>query len=212
MNMIKTMEINIEQVDSFLAKYGYFNKCLNGCSDCCHDYFYASVPEFFLTLHGLTTKPFNLDYFYKRALSTRSYFMHYLPLEIERLSYKAPSLLAYKVNDFRTGQYINYPDLPPCMFLVNGRCSIYDYRPNTCRKYGTTVTCEYLDNEDFEDDDFTQVHLQPLYDNTALLDQSIETTPLPLWFFYSEYLKPELRSFVFKQLEHYQINNIEKAA
>lgn len=204
MNKIEKLKINIEYVDNFLKDHMYLVKCLNGCSDCCYDYFYASLPEFFLTLYGITQMPYNIDFFYNRALKSRNYFEQFLPLELERLSYRAPTLLAYQVNDFSSGEYINYPKLPPCMFLVNGRCSIYDYRPNTCRKYGTTVTCEYIKNDDYQNDEFTNYHLYPLYENTKLLDTVEKTTAYPLWFYYSEFLKPELRTYVFSRLEQLQ--------
>lgn len=201
MKTINKMKINIEYVDSFLAKHGYLVKCLNGCSDCCYDYFYASLPEFFMSLQALSEMPYNLDYFYNKSLKTEAYFKKYLNNELDRLSFKAPFLLANQVVDFSEGEYINYPKLPACIFLTNGRCSIYKYRPNTCRKYGTTVTCEYIQNNDYQEDDFTNYHLYPLYENTRMLDQAnVKPTAYPLWYYYSQFLKPEFRSYVFSKL------------
>lgn len=202
MNTINKMKINIEYVDSFLAQHAYLVKCLNGCSDCCYDYFYASLPEFFMSLQALCEMPYNLDYFYQRSRKTEQYFKQHLKLELERLSFRSPFLLANQVIDFSEGEYVNYPKLPACIFLVNGRCSIYKYRPNTCRKYGTTVTCEYINNNDYQDDDFTQYHLHPLHENTQLLNTSNrKAVAYPLWYYYSQFMQPGLRDYVFNRLK-----------
>jgi Fe-S-cluster containining protein len=48
---------------------------------------------------------------------------------------------------------------PPCAFLVDGRCSIYDWRPMVCRSHGVPVRLP--SNEDDWDDDSTLADDEP---------------------------------------------------
>jgi Fe-S-cluster containining protein len=32
-----------------------------------------------------------------------------------------------------------------CAFLIEGRCSIYSYRPDSCRAVGVRIVCSYVD-------------------------------------------------------------------
>ncbi len=203
MNKIEKMIINLDYVDSFLAKNYSYVKCLNGCNACCYDYFYVSLPEFYLTLYGLRQMPFNLDFFYNKANKTYDHFNKHYNNEIKRLQFNSESLLESVVNDFEEGEYVNYQSLPECIFLNNGKCSIYKYRPNTCRKYGTTITCELIENEDLQDNDEVNYKLFPLIENTQLVNSNqllTKTHRYPLWFLYSYFLKPEFRPFVISNL------------
>ena len=204
MDKISKMKNNLNYVDKFLFKNNYLNRCLVNCSDCCHDYFYASYLEFYLTLDALCELPYNLDYFYNQAVSNYDYFKRYFPLELKRLDpLYSNRLLSSVVNDFEEGEYINYLNLKPCIMLTNGLCSIYNVRPNTCRKYGTTICCEYLNNTDYRDDDYTNYHLYPLIENTLLISNDntiLKTFKYPLWFFYSYFFKKEFRPYVITTL------------
>lgn len=203
MNKFKSMIDNINYVDNFLNQKKYLVRCLKDCTDCCYDYFYVSLPEFYLTLYGILQLPSNLDFYYQKALVTFNYFKQNMPLEVDRLlPLTSGALLANLVEDFNEGEYTKYNCLPSCIFLNNGRCSIYKYRPNTCRKYGTTVTCEYLDNKDYQDDNYTSYHLYPLIQNTMMIsdEHNLEMKRYPLWFYYSYYFRKELRPYLFENL------------
>lgn len=203
MNKIDKMIKNIEYVDTFIIEQKYTVQCLKGCTDCCYDYFYATLPEFYLTLYGLLKLPSNLDFYYKKALKTSNYFKQYIQSEVSRLDpLKSYRLLENVIEDFSEGEYVNYHNLPSCVMLNNGRCSIYKYRPNTCRKYGTLVTCEYLNNKDYQDDDYTNYHTYPLIENTLLIKDGykLDTKKYPLWFYYSYFFTEALRPYLLENL------------
>lgn len=203
MNKIDKMIKNIEAVDQYIAKSIPYIPCLVDCTDCCYDYFYATLPEFYLTLYGVMKLPSNLDFYYNKALVTFNYFERHINQEIKKLDpLTSVGHIKSQREDFSEGEYINYQNLPPCIMLNNGRCSIYKYRPNTCRKYGTLVTCEYLDNPDYQDDEEVSYNIYPLIRNTLLIrdGESIETKKYPLWFYYSYFFREELRPYLLSNL------------
>lgn len=205
MDKITKMHKNLVEVDKFLKTNNYLNKCLVNCSDCCYDYFYASYLEFYLTLNYICKLPYDLDYFYHKALKSYQYFKKYLPTELKRLDpLVSNTLITSVVADSESGEYINYKGLPACIMLNNGLCSVYFSRPNTCRKYGTTICCEYLNNLDYRDDEYTNYNLYPLIENTLLISKNKTTIKMPkypLWFYYSYFLRPNLRPFILNNLK-----------
>lgn len=204
MNKIDKMIVNINYVDDYLKMRKYLAVCRPNCTACCYDYFYVTLPEFYLTLYGLLQLPTNLDFYYKKAKVTFDHFEKHYSNEIKRLLPNASSLLASVMEDFSEGEYINYPNLPSCVMLNNGRCSIYKYRPNTCRKYGTTITCEFINNKDYQDDDETNYHLFPLISNTQLITKHetlLETHKYPLWFCYAYFMQESFRDYIMNNLK-----------
>ena len=211
MDKISKMKENNKNVEAFLSKYKYHNTCLKGCVDCCRDYFYASQTEFYLSLDKLLSIPANLDYFYKKAQKTYNFFNYYLPSEINRLDpLTSNRLLANIGEDFSFGENINYQNLPDCIMLNSKRCSIYDSRFNTCRLYGTVNICEYLNNKDYSDDEFTNYNLYPLIENTQLVHSDLyklKTFRYPIWFYFSYFLRPKFRPYVITNLNKMKENS-----
>lgn len=211
MDKISKMKNNILEVDGFLEDNKYLNTCLKGCVDCCRDYFYASQAEFYLTLDGLLSLPVNLDYFYKKAKVTFDFFNKYIPSEIERLDPMTSNrLLANIGNDFDLGENTNYHNLPDCIMLNSKRCSVYNNRPNTCRLYGTVNICEYLNNYDYANDDFTNYHLYPLVANTQFIHSEgykLNTKRYPLWFYFYYFMQPAFRPYILDNLKNIKNNS-----
>lgn len=204
MNKIEKMIVNINYADDYLKMRKYLSLCPIDCSACCYDYFYVTLPEFYLTLYGLQKIPTNLEYYHQKALVTFKHFNNHYRNEVKRLMPSAASLLENVTNDFSEGEYVNYPNLPSCVMLNNGRCSIYKYRPNTCRKYGTTITCELINNIDYQNDSETNYNLYPLIKNTQLItsdDMLINTHKYPLWFCYGYFMQKKFRPFILKNLQ-----------
>ena len=63
MDKISKIKSNLQYVDNFLFEKNYLNTCLENCSDCCYDYFYTSLFEFYLILDKLLNVPYNLNYY-----------------------------------------------------------------------------------------------------------------------------------------------------
>lgn len=204
MDKITKMKNNILEVDDFLEKNKYLNTCLKGCVDCCRDYFYATQSEFYLSLNELLNLPINFDYFYNKAKITFDFFSHYLPSEIKRLDpLTSNRLLANVGEDFAYGENVNYHNLPDCVMLNSKRCTIYNGRPNTCRLYGTVNTCEYLNNPDYSQDQYTNYYLYPLVQNTQFIHSEgfkLNTRRYPLWFYYYYFMQPAFRPYIIENL------------
>lgn len=213
MNKIDKMILNINYVDDYLNMSKYLSLCPSTCSKCCYDYFYVTLPEFYLTLHGIFMLPSNLDFYYNKAIKTYLHFEKKYNNELKHLMPNASALLESVMEDFSEGEYYNYPNLPECVMLNNGRCSIYKYRPNTCRKYGTTITCELINNVDYQEDEETNYHLFPLIENTQLITNTnmlLETHKYPLWFAYSYFLQEDFRPYIIENLNKIMILSEEE--
>lgn len=204
MDKITKMQKNISEVDSFLKENNYLNTCLKDCVDCCRDYFYASQTEFYLSLDALLKLPVNLDYFYNKAKVTFDLFNKQVNSEIKRLDPLTSNRLLTNIgNNFDEGEFINYKSLPDCIMLNNRLCSIYKSRPNTCRLYGTVNICEYLNNKDYTNDDYTNFNLYPIVANLQLvssLGYKLNTRRYPLWFYYYYFMRPEFRPYIISNL------------
>lgn len=110
--------------------------CQEGCSECCSDYFYISEEEF-LVIMNYMIRNFSEEEINKVKSKAQEYIMNIkenYTSEYEKLN------TVIKVNE-----KVNYEMLItregnlkiPCVFLNEGKCSIYEIRPFICRFYGT---------------------------------------------------------------------------
>ncbi len=73
------------------------------------------------------------------ACCTSSQFIHIEPDEIETLA-RIPAELLYEAPGLPQGHLLmGYDEDGHCPMLVEGRCSVYDSRPRTCRTYDCRV-------------------------------------------------------------------------
>lgn len=73
------------------------------------------------------------------ACCTSSYFIHIGPGESETLS-RIPRELLFPAPGLPKGHVLlGYDEKGRCPMLVDGKCSIYDHRPQTCRSYDCRV-------------------------------------------------------------------------
>ena len=73
------------------------------------------------------------------ACCTSSQFVHIGPDESETLAH-IPAELLFRAPRMPAGHVLlGYDDRGHCPMLVDGRCSIYEYRPRTCRTYDCRV-------------------------------------------------------------------------
>src|SRR4051794_36104 len=73
------------------------------------------------------------------ACCTSSQFIHIAPDEHETLAHIPPSLLFPAPRLPRGHVLLGYDERGHCPMLVDGRCSIYEHRPRTCRTYDCRV-------------------------------------------------------------------------
>jgi len=114
-------------------------KCKEGCSRCCYDYFYISEEEFLVIMYYIENN-FSKEKL-KEIYNKADEYMRNLK-ENHKKEYN-------KLNDVTNGfvekgNYDKRKLIPSinitekaCVFLENGKCSIYKVRPFICRNYGT---------------------------------------------------------------------------
>lgn len=73
------------------------------------------------------------------ACCTASQFVHIAPDEVDALAH-IPSALLFPAPMMPAGHVLlGYDERGHCPMLVDGRCSIYEHRPRTCRTYDCRV-------------------------------------------------------------------------
>jgi uncharacterized protein len=73
------------------------------------------------------------------ACCTSSQFVHIGPEETETLARIPPALLFPAPRRPRGHVVLGYDERGHCPMLIDGRCSIYEHRPQTCRTYDCRV-------------------------------------------------------------------------
>jgi Fe-S-cluster containining protein len=73
------------------------------------------------------------------ACCTSSHFVHIEPDEADTLAHIPPRLLFPAPRRPRGHVLLGYDEHGHCPMLVDGRCSIYEHRPRTCRTYDCRV-------------------------------------------------------------------------
>ena len=85
---------------------------------------------------------------------TSSYFIHIKPTDTESINH-IPKELMFPAPGLPKGHYLlGYDEKGHCPMFRNGKCSIYTYRPETCRQYDCRV---YPATGIFPDDDTSQI-------------------------------------------------------
>ena len=74
-----------------------------------------------------------------RACCTSSYFIHIKPCEFKTLS-KIPQKILFNAPGLAKGNVLlGYDEKGHCPMLIDNECSIYEYRPQTCRDYDCRI-------------------------------------------------------------------------
>ena len=73
------------------------------------------------------------------ACCTSSHFVHIEPDETDTLAHIPPPLLFPAPRLPRGHVLLGYDEHGRCPMLVDGRCSIYEHRPRTCRTYDCRI-------------------------------------------------------------------------
>ena len=73
------------------------------------------------------------------ACCTSSQFIHIAPDEVETLAHIPVELLFPAPRLPRGNVVLGYDESGHCPMLIEGKCSIYEYRPRTCRTYDCRV-------------------------------------------------------------------------
>lgn len=157
------------------------NLCKCNCNECCKDYFYITENEFLLILDYLISKNKNIDNYIAMAKEVYN-----------DISLKHSDIICkLDENANRMGNFEyyfddreNYSDLPNCIFLKNGLCEIYEVRPDVCRAYGTTISCNKINNQFIDIKEMYEMFVvsQMLQGDNKIIN--IRPYPMFYWFEY----------------------------
>lgn len=136
-----------DDIDKFVSSSSK-PSCIDGCCQCCNDYFYIYEWEFYTIL------------FYLVNLNDDDYLS-------SKINYSKECIEHIKINnleEYRRLNSQNKPQIPgelmlpqhnlgiKCPFLsCNNRCEIYEVRPLMCREYGVFehTYCDKITNQKF---------------------------------------------------------------
>lgn len=113
--------------------------CRKGCNDCCYEYFYFSMGEYFALRYELVQQGM-LEQAIDIAKKQFANMQRQQPYEYAKLNDK--SIGKSTVRSFSDNEYISRYELCPCN--INGECVVYKARPFVCRIFGATnqyATC-----------------------------------------------------------------------
>lgn len=132
------------EFDKIMHKNKLIGRCPSGCHKCCNDYFTVDEFEFLLILDYLMEN--DKDSIYDFLIDSEIYknqLKKFYPNVFENLNKKMSE--AITINE---GWSMNIS----CIFLKEGKCSIYKVRPYICRAYGTCYPCSENNSIDFNFD------------------------------------------------------------
>lgn len=174
--------------DEVCTSMGISHNCKSECSQCCKDFFFISENEFLMIFEWLIRNNKDINVYKQKANESLEIIKKRYPNIVEQLDSYMPKggreLLSS--NYFSDDKKII--DLPPCIFLNSERkCSIYECRPYICRTYGTTLTCEIINNNHIELKEGIE-----LYNATTLIKgksgSPIIKRPYPIFYWFSFFL------------------------
>lgn len=185
--------------DEVVSKQKGRINCPVNCSECCSDYFPISENEFFVILDSLQRKGGNAlvrKYISKSNEVYREMKERYPEFVSQLDSYNSRmttyDLLGDLDSNIQAGSGL------PCIFLENGRCSIYQDRPNVCRFYGMCNKCSIINNLPYrlpEQNTLTKLNELNLKNGKVLVKRMY---PIFYWFYY--FLNSENYSFTIGKL------------
>lgn len=133
-------------------------KCKNGCYECCNDYFYISEEEFLVIMNYMINSfdEDEIDVIRKKAEE----YMKYIELNYED-EFKELNNIQYGIRfgDIKEILRINTHIKIPCIFLKDGKCSIYKVRPAICRLFGSAKKFMGCDKIEIERDNINYKYL-----------------------------------------------------
>ena len=166
--------------------------CKNGCFKCCNNNFCISEQEFLLILDYLEINNYNIEKYINKSKLVIKYAKDKYPQILEQFNKKLSNQqfnLSNIILLFDTE--IHGVDWPYCIFLENGKCSIYDIRPCICRMYGTTMQCDLIGNSDINIDERDDLFNTAYYLYNG--DQKILIRPYPIYYWFGHFMGDNTR-------------------
>lgn len=180
------MYVKYAQFDSKVEKDGLKARCPKMCSSCCNDFFFISENEFLLILDSLLRKGGKtlVNSYIEKANEYQDYLMKHYPNIMRDLdSYMPDGKDVVEVRAYFNDNY-NWNRSVSCIFLENGRCSIYEERPHICRIYGVCQTCEIINNKEIHFEEENEL----IWTEMIVGERTIMKRPYPLFYYFSFFM------------------------
>lgn len=180
-----------KEYDKVVKDNDYGAKCPRGCSFCCSDFFFVDENDFLLIVDYIQRKlgKLELDNYIQKAKDYERVIEKEYPniqSELNEFMPDGGDLIRYSDDNF-----INWKNSLNCMFLENGKCSIYEVRPDICRMFGVNQKCDKATNEISH-----FIEEQSLLQNTSFVihrdGRVIKQRGYPLYYYFSYFMGNQL--------------------
>lgn len=193
------------EFDKKVENDGLKAMCPKNCSSCCNDFFFISENEFLLILDSLLRKGGKslVRSYIDKAKEYQEYLGKFYPNILNDLDSYMPSM--ENISDAKNyfNDNYNWDRNLSCIFLENGRCSIYEDRPHICRLYGVCQTCEIINNDSRNFEEAKEL----VWTETTVGERTIMKRPYPLFYYFSFFLNDMYYETMMKKLSEIRIKN-----
>lgn len=178
--------------------------CFSGCSACCNDFFFVSENEFLLILDSLLRKGGNqlVNIYKEKAQEYYRFLENEFPEIVLQLDAFMPQGNMEETKDYFNDNY-NWNRAKSCIFLEDGRCSVYEERPHICRMYGVCNTCELINNKGHDIQEAAELIQTSIING----ERAILKRPYPLFYFFSFFLNEPYYEGVLQKLTMIRTRN-----
>lgn len=192
--------------DKYVDQEKISASCPKNCSACCSDFFFVSENEFLLILDSLLRKGgiALVQKYIKKSIEYHQYLESEFPEILSNLDILMPSYNSSlsESSVFFNDNY-NWDRSKKCIFLENGRCSIYTDRPHICRMYGVCATCEIVGNPNRKFSESMELAKTDIIEG----DKSILKRPYPLFYYFSFFLNSDYYDLTMNKLTMIRIQD-----
>lgn len=122
-----------EEIKNTIKKHSIIPLCKKGCNECCKEYFYFSIVEYFAIRHELLKQNLFEDILEKAKVQEKQ-MAEYSIDEYNKLNDKTLCDVNHTFND---KEFVNKFEM--CLCNINGTCAVYNVRPFICRAFGVTI-------------------------------------------------------------------------
>ena len=182
---LASIYIDYKSYDEKVTKEQINAQCENGCSKCCSHFFFVDELEFLVIVDYILREQGKekLDYYLSEAIEYHKFVGKHHPEIIEDYKRKMLRNANFMEEKFLNDDYYFEPSRE-CIFLHEGRCSVYKVRPSVCRIYGVGQYCEFTKSKktySFEEEEKMIVNTSILYGNDARV---LVQRPFPIYYFF----------------------------
>lgn len=203
---LASLYIDYKNFDLKLSLSGTKTNCIKNCYSCCYDFFFISDNGFYLILDFIQREmgKSKVDFFIEKAYKIENQIKNNYPDIYNSLNEYSPNSGNFN-NRYFSDSFNVLENTIPCIFLENGKCSIYKARPVICRLYGIYTSCPKINNFPIF---FNE--MQKMAVNSIIIKGTppIISRPYPIFYWFSFFLRNEYsKKITYKNLDRIRTLN-----